>query len=206
MNLPHLSDLNEFNRVLTAVKQLSSDSGSCHLRPVIDVCSSVTFGGHAMDHYRTILFCRDAGLVTIIKSHITITELGNKFLQCNPDNLYEITDLQKGILAEEVILCGAWHAPSRKLLLVFYPNYDKITYELDLADNTVPSKYSSIAHLLLGIGVLVKQGNVLLVEPKYVSLVKWLRAEDSGLSADELERALSANLAITTSRGRCSRI
>ncbi len=86
---------------------------------------------------------------------------------------------------------------SRKLLLVFYPNYDKITYELDLADNTVPSKYSSIAHLLLGIGVLVKQGNVLLVEPKYVSLVKWLRAEDSGLSADELERALSANLKLS---------
>jgi len=197
MNLPYRSDLNEFNRVLIAVQQLSCDSGSCQIRPVLNTCSSLTFGGHAVDHYRTIQLCRDAWLVSLTKGQITITEFGKKFLQCNPENLYEITDSQKSLLADEAIFHGPWHTSIKKLLLVFCPNYDKITYELDLYDNAVPRKYNSVIQMLIAIGVLIKQGNLLWVEPKYVSLAKWLRAEDFGLSADELEQALSGNLKLS---------
>ena len=193
MDLPSIAELNEFNRILLAIVQLS-DSNECGIRLLINLCSSFTFGGHGVDHYRTLRLCNHAGLLSMMKGKVQITELGKRFLDCNPNNYYEITDQQKKLVAEQLILHGPWKSNARDLFLSFNPDYNKLTYELSLYESQLPVRYNSIVHLLRSLGVLLKTGSVLMVESRYVPLVRSLRATDSGISAQELDQALQTNM------------
>lgn len=193
MDLPSIAELNECNRVLLAVVQLS-DPDVCRVRPIVNLCSSFTFGGYGANHYKTLRLCNYAGLLLMTKEKVRITELGKKFLSCNPNNYYEITEQQKRFVAEQLILQGPWESSARDLFLSFNPNYDKLTYEVSLYEGPIPIRYNSIVHLLLALGVLLKTDSVLLVESRYVPLVKTLRATKSGISEQELEQALQTNM------------
>jgi len=193
MDLPSLAELNEFNRVLLATVQLSDLDEGCRVRPIVDLCSSFTFGGHIVDHYKTLKLCNYAGLLSITKVKVKLTELGKEFLTCNPDNSYEITERQKSFVATQLILQGPWQSRARDLFLSFSPNYDKVTYEISLYENPLPKRHNSVVHLLLALGVLLNTDNRLFVVSEYVPIVRWLRASDSGLSEQELDQALQAN-------------
>lgn len=193
MELPSITELNEFNRILLAIVQLS-DSNECGIRALINLCSSFTFGGHGVDHYRTLRLCTHAGLLSMMKGKVKITELGKRLLDCNPNNYYEITDQQKKLVAEQLILHGPWESNARDLFLSFNPDYDKLTYELNLYESQLQIRYNSIVHLLRALGVLLKAGSVLMVESRYVPLVRSLRATNSGISAQELDQALQTNM------------
>jgi hypothetical protein len=194
MDLPSIADLNEFNRVLLATVRLSDQEAGCRVRRVVALCSSFTLGGHAVDHHWTLKLCNYAKLLTITKGTIQITELGKKFLDTNPNNYYEITDQQKKLVAEQLILHGPWQSNARDLFLSFNPDYDKLTYELSLYESQLPIRYNSIVHLLRALGVLLKTDSVLMVESRYVPLVRSLRATNSGISAQELDQALQTNM------------
>lgn len=193
MDLPSIAELNEFNRILLAIVQLS-DSNECGIRPLISLCSSFTFGGHGVDHYRTLRLCNHAGLLSMMKGKVKITELGKRLLACNPNNYYEITDQQKKLVAEQLILHGPWESNARDLFLSFNPDYDTLTYELSLYESQLPTRYNSIVHLLRALGVLLKTHSALTVESRYVPLVRSLRATNSGTSAQELDQALQTNM------------
>jgi len=128
------------------------------------------------------------------KETVKITELGKEFLSYNPNNYYEITEQQKRFVAEQLILQGPWESNARDLFLSFNPNYDKLTYEVNLYEKPIPIRYNSIVHLLLALGVLLKTDSVLLVESRYVPFARSLRATNSGISAQELDQALQTNM------------
>lgn len=194
MNLPSVAQLNEFNRILLAVVQLSSSNAGCKVRSVINLCSSFTFGGRAVDHYETLRLCRYAGLLSMEKGWVKLTVLGLDFLRCNSANSYEITDKQKKFIAEQLVICGPWQSQARDLVLNLSPNYDKLTYETNLYENPLPVRYNSIIHLLLALGVLSRMDSILLVAPNFVAPVKYLRASSSGVSQQELAQSLQANM------------
>jgi hypothetical protein len=194
MDLPSVAELNEFNRVLLAIVQLSDSDEGCKVRSVIDLCSSLTFGGHGVDHFRTLKLCSYAGLSQMTKGKVKITELGQKLLDFNPNNYYETTEQQKGFVAEQLILQGPWQSRARDLFLSFSPDYDKLTYKVSLYENPLPIRYNSIVHLLLALGVLLKTDSKLVVDSRYVPLVRWLRTINGGVSEQELDWALQANM------------
>ena len=194
MDLPSIAELNEFNRTLLVIAQLSQPGDSCSIRPIIDLCSSLSFGGYPVDHYKSLRLCQYAGLLSMTKSKVKLTELGTQFLDCNPANSYEITERQKQFVAEQLVLHGPWQPRARAMLKNFSPNYDKVTYNMDLDENPRHTRYNSIVHLLQALGVLHRIGGTLWVEPTYVTAVKWLRAASGVMSEDELDQALQANI------------
>lgn len=194
MDLPSISDMNECNRVVVMASQLAGNNGTCDIKDLFKLCSSLTFGGHIADHSRTINLCCYGGLLCLKNDRVGLTELGEKFLSCNPDTVYEITELQKHLIAERLILAGPWQSRARDLFLSFSPNYDKITYEISLYENPLPARYNSIVHLLLALRVLSKIDSKLFVEPKYISLVMKLRAAPVSVSKQELDQALQVDM------------
>jgi hypothetical protein len=194
MDLPSIAELNEFNRVLWAIVQLSDQDVGCRVSQVVALCSSFTLGGRAVDHHWTLKLCSYAKLLTITRGMVQITELGKKLLDANPHDYYEITDQQKKLVAEQLILHGPWESNARDLFLSFSPDYDRLTYKLSLYESQLPTRHNSIVHLLCALGVLLKMHGALTVESSYVPLVRSLRATGSSISAQELDQALQTNM------------
>lgn len=194
MELPSVTDLNEFNRVLLAVTQLSEPKVGCRVGQVVALCSSITFGGHPVDHYRTLKLCKYAKLLSITNGTIVLTEFGRQFLNLNSPGYYEVTNQQKDFIAGQLILDGPWQSHIRDLFLSFSPNYEKLTYDISVSENPLPVRHNSAIHLLLALEVLERKGNKLSVNPMYVSVVKCLRAANNGMSMQELEEALQTNM------------
>ena len=193
MRLPYSSELNEFNRILIVVDQLSGKGQSCAIRAVKRQCASVVLGGRPVDHQEMVRFCDYAGLVDYQKGSVRLTDNGREFLNLNPERTYEITDKQKQFIAQNIVLNGAWKSRARDLFLNFNPNYKEITYELGLIDNSLPKQYNSIVHLLKVLKVIAETEALLRVVPEYVASVKLLRADNRGITQDELEEALQAD-------------
>lgn len=195
---PHSSELNEFNRMLIAVAGLTDQNRGCSLNSVTKLCSSFALGGRPVDHAKMLRLCSYAGLLSIKKGIVRLTELGQEFLSRNPDFLYEITEPQKIFIAEQLIFKGPWRPGARDLFLSFSPNYSKITYELSLIENPLPLRYNSMIHLLQVLGVLLEVNGKLIVASRYVASVIQLLADTLSVSEEKLDQALQANRKLGT--------
>jgi hypothetical protein len=193
MELPYSNELNELNRILIAVAELSDQDQGCSLKSVTRLCSSFALGGCPADHRKTLKLCSYTGLLLIKKKIVGLTELGREFLKSNPNCLYEITGAQKSFIAKKLIFQGPWQSRARDLFLNFSPNYSKITYELSLIENLLPVRYNSIISLLRVLKVLEKDDRKLIVTPNYVADVKRLLADRYGMYEEQLEQVLRAN-------------
>ena len=192
MRILDATELSEFNRVLAAVRELSGGHSRCSRRAMLTLCASVTFGGRPVDHARTLRSCEYAELVTLSKGLVALTEKGRRFLSLNPSRSYELTDAQKRFVAEHVILSGPWQARARDLFLSFSPNHSEVTYELCVAENPLPLRYSSAVYLLRHLGVLAEADGILRVAPEYVASVVQLLADRGGSREEDLTKALDA--------------
>lgn len=194
MDLPCSYELNEWNRILIAVTELTAKAQGCSINSVAKLCSSFVFGGRPFDHTNILSICSYTGLLSIEKGEIVaLTDLGEEFLRRNTDFSYEITDQQKAFIAEQIIFKGPWQSRMRDLFLSFTPNYSKVTYEMSLIENALPLQFESIIHLLKILNVLVEADNKLFVEPNYVGLVNQLLADRHGISEKQLLQVLEAN-------------
>lgn len=193
MELPGSNELNELNRILIAVAELTDQDQGCSVNSVTTLCSSFTFGGRLVDHAKMLRLSLYTGLSSIEQGTVRLTNLGREFLSGNPNFLYEITETQEIFLAEQLIFKGPWESRARDLFLSFSPNYSKITYELSLIENPLPVRYNSTIHLLRVLEVLVEADGKLIVAPRYVAHVNQLLADRRPVSEKLLEQALQAN-------------
>ena len=193
MDLPSLSELNEMNKALLAVLELTKGGKSCSDRAVLNLCSSFVLGGRIID-YRTILkLCSYSGLLAHSKSKVVLTDLGKTFISQNKESRYEITDLQKDLIAEKLILKGPWKSRARDLFNNFDPNYNKITYDLSLIDKPLLPRHNSIMILLHMLNVFEVDNYKYSVTPRYVALVRDLRSDRADISESQLDKALQMN-------------
>jgi hypothetical protein len=193
MELPHSAELNELNRIVIAVSELSDQGQACSVDSVLKLCSSIVLGGRPADHSRMLRLCSYAGLLSVEKGIVSLTELGQEFLSHNSDSSYEITDAQMHFFAEKAIFNGPWQSRARDLFLSFSPNYSDITYELSMIDNPLPVRHNSTVYLLRVLGVLVETEGKLSVSPIYVASVRQLLAYRNSKTQEELEQALQAD-------------
>ena len=193
MRIPAPFELNEFNRIVGAVDELCLEESGCEISSIINLCSSVTFGGRPSNHRKIIRLTQFAGLISLDELAYIITELGKEFLQYNQRFSYEITDTQKAFIAERLILNGPWQSRARGFFQGFDPNHSKVTFEFDTLNKELPIRHASIQHLLKHLNVIREDEGVLYVEPQYVAIIVEIRADVEKTSLHDLEAALEAN-------------
>jgi hypothetical protein len=192
MDLPSTQELNEFNRVLIAIADLTVQGQACSTGSVMRLCRSVAYGGRITHYPRILKLCAYAGFITNERGELKLTNSGYEFLRQNPDSLYEITDTQRQFVAIQIVLNGPWQSQARDLLSNFSPNYSKVTYDLNTFDNPPLVRHLSTIHLLCALGVLDEIDGVLRVKPEHVAVVRELRAERHATTQEELDQALQS--------------
>jgi hypothetical protein len=196
MQLPALSDLNEFNRLLSIAEDLSNNTGFCSKNDLIILCSLNVLGGQPCDHYHTLGLCKKAGFIKSNRDILQLTPLGTDFLSHNPSKQYEVTDMQKQFIADSLVFDGAWKQISQKLFMLFDPDYEEVTYFLAIGEKTVPRKHNPILHLATNINIIFRYENGYKVRPQYVSAVRSMRNEAIGVTVDDLDKVLKTKMAL----------
>ncbi|HEY5327219.1 MAG TPA: DUF3883 domain-containing protein [Mucilaginibacter sp.] len=193
MDLPDVSTLNLFNKVLISLTDLCSDGNPCSLPSLITQCKSVAFGGHIVDYDIILNHCKNCGLIQIKKNQAVVTVLGQKFLDANRNKYFEITEAQKEIVAERIVFKGSLNTYARELFEFFSPNFETATYEVSVIDTVLPVKQNSSIHFFKHLGIIHEEDHFIHVNKKYSELVYQLTADSKAISEEQLEKILMEN-------------
>jgi len=193
MDLPDVTILNLFNKVLISLADLSPNGEPCPIDSLINQCKSIALGGHIGDYDSILDYCRRFGFIQIKKEDVNISVLGQKFLDSNREKFFEINEAQKAVISEKVIFKGPLNTFARELFEFFSPNFEKATYELSAIDTTLPMSRNTTMHFFKHVGILYEEGGIIYVDRKYSELVYQLTADSKGISEQQLEKILMEN-------------
>ncbi len=124
-----IDSLNEINRLLIAIEELSHSGNGALKRSAITLCQNQVIEGKFPNHLETIFFCASNGIISEIGDRLLITAFGEKLLKLNPERKYELNDQQKDILVRELFLGGSMKAAVRGILTKFNPAYASRTFD-----------------------------------------------------------------------------
>ncbi len=193
MDLPETTMLNFFNKVLISLSELTPDGDSCPTDSLINQCKSVVFGGERGEYDSVLNYCKYAGLVQIKGKNVTISTLGQKFLNANKERYFEINEAQKQLVTERIIFLGPWSNHARELFNSFSLNQLTEAYELSMGDSSLSKNQSASIHFFKHLGILQEGKFVIQVEKKYSELVYQLTADGKVMSEQQLEKILMEN-------------
>ncbi|MGC2236778.1 MAG: DUF3883 domain-containing protein [Pyrinomonadaceae bacterium] len=193
MNLPETTMLNFFNRMLISLLELTSDGSNCSVESLISQCKSVVFGGQRVEHYSVLEHCKFCGLIQIKDDHISLSVLGQKFLDANINRYFELTEAQKQLIVERIVFKGVWNHYARDLFSNFSLNQISGTYEISTDEISLSKEQNIVIHFFKYIGLLKQVKSIVQVENQYSELVYQLTADSKVLSEQQLEKILMEN-------------
>jgi len=193
MNLPETSMLNYFNAILISLRSLSLDGSSCPVESLLNQCKSVALGGQINIYDSALDYCKSCGLIQIKNQTVTITALGQKYLDANRERYFEINGAQRQLIAERIIFRGAWNHHARELFALFSLNQISATYELSIVDTTVSKNQNSIIYFFKYLGIILEKEFTFQVDKKYTELVYQLTADSKAITEQQLEKILMEN-------------
>jgi len=193
MDLPETTTLNFFNKVLISLSELAPTGNSCPIDSLINQCKSVVFGGERGDYDLILNYCKNYGLVQIKMKSVTISTLGQRFLDANRERYFEINEAQKQLIAERIIFKGALNHHARQLFEFFSLNRTTSMYELSIPDNFLSNSQNNTIHFFKYLGILQEHSFIIYVDKKYSQLVYELVADSRGITEQQLEKSLMEN-------------
>jgi hypothetical protein len=95
-------------------------------------------------------------------------------------------------VSDRLVLSGLWEAAARALFTAFEPNYELVTFELDVRETPPPGHLRTTVQVAKRLGILAEAGGILKVTPEYVAAIVRLRSDATGLAEDDLLVSLEA--------------
>ena len=183
-----IKDLREINRVLIAVEQLSIDEFAKEI-DVLNECTKIVLGGKFSNHEETISFCISCGIISELEKQLRLTPFGKKLIKANPENNWELNELQKNLLIENCFLDGFCKNESISVLKQFYPDNKRQTFVFSKKDDFILKNISSNLQLLFQIDLIQKDEKTLFVNPYFSKYLSYLLGGKK-MSLDELDQHL----------------
>lgn len=193
ISVPSPAALNEFNRVLISLDELTLKEKFCSRNSLVKHCASLTFRGQINDYEKILEFCDDLKIIDIKEEMVAISSLGSKLLSANREKYYEITDAQKVFIADKIVFKGVLVNHARSFFRLFKPNFELSTYQYSLSENSIPVKFEQTLQLLIFLKILIENKELLVVNNEYVELVYSIMADGKALSEQQLEQILIEN-------------
>ena len=193
-DFPSLRDWNSVNYLLLAVASVTGDAAneSCAIKTANMLCSSRVFGGEAIDLSKAIRLANRAGFLLVHEGNLWLTDQGREFIRLNIDSTYEISLGQKEYLLGNMLLDGPWQSSCRALFSQFEPNYNLLTFEMQVSENPFFVKWAAAMHALKGFGVIEERAGIAYIMQPFVIKIRDLM-RDTLLSQEELESLLEAD-------------
>jgi hypothetical protein len=191
--VPSPSILNEFNRVLISLDELTIIEKYCLKDSLIRHCTSLTFRGNIVNYEDVIDICNELKIIQLRGDEVTISSLGNKLLSANREKYYEITEAQKVFIADKMVFKGVLVNHARDIFKLFEPNFDAGTYQYSLSENPLPKKHEQTLQLFKFLKIILENSEMLTVSKEYVESVYSITADGKALSEQQLEQILIEN-------------
>ncbi|NJD78211.1 MAG: DUF3883 domain-containing protein [Candidatus Methanoperedens sp.] len=191
-----MQNINEINRLLLAISELSGHKNNAVPESaVIRQCRNIVLMGSLPDHKDTIDFCIELKIIRREKNRLKVEFLGRNLLDANPSKNYEFTENQKNLVAKEFILHKEFLKEISKIIIPFNANEERGTFVWSHSDGIPIEGNRDILNLMLQFGILEKDGFLLLVNQKYVSVIANLRGFET-LSLKKLREILDKKIEV----------
>jgi hypothetical protein len=183
-----IKDLREINRILIAIKELSVN-GFARKTDVLNECTKIVLGGKSSNHEENISFCIFCGIIIEFKKQLQLTTFGKNLIKVNPENNWELNELQKNLLIENCFLDGFCKDESISVLKQFYPDNKRRTFVFSKKDDFILKNISSNLQLLFQIDLIQKDEKILFVNPIFSKYLSFL-LDNRNMSLAELDQHL----------------
>ncbi len=191
-----MQNINEINRLLLAISELSGYKNTAVPESaVIRQCKNIVLMGSLPDHIDTIDFCIKLKIIRHEKNRLKVEFLGRKLLDANPSKNYEFTENQKNLVAKEFILHKEFLKDISKIIISFNANEELGTFVWSQSDGIPIEGNRDLLNLMIQLGILEKDGFLLLVNQKYVSVIANLRGLEI-LSLKKLRQILDKKIEV----------
>lgn len=191
-----MQNINEINRLLLAISELSGGKNNAIPESiVIRQCRNVVLMGSLPDHKDTIDFCIELKIIRSEKNRLKVEYLGKKLLDANPSKNYEFTENQKNLAAKEFILNKEFLKDISKIIISFNANEKLGTFVWSLSDGIPIEGNRDILNLMIQLGILERDGPLLFVNQKYVSVIANLKGLEM-LSIKKLREILDKKIEV----------
>ncbi len=191
--VPNPTLLNDFNRVLISLEELTTSDKYCSKNSLISHCASLTFGGQIINYSDVLEICNDLKIIDLKEEYVAVSSLGNRLLSANREKFYEITEAQKVLIADKIIFKGVLVNHARSFFRFFKPNFEASTYQYSLSENPIPRKFEQTLQLLKFLKIVYESADLLIVYKEYVESVYAITADGKAISEQELEQILIEN-------------
>jgi hypothetical protein len=185
-------DLREVNKLLSAIADLTGQSGTVLSDSVREFCNSIVLGGRKHNHVRLIELSSFLGLVVRKGNRLALSREGREYISRNPNRFYELTLEQKTYLTSNFIFSGKMRLQTESICRQFIQDHKRGTWLLDILDRPLPNSLIWLIELMVGLGILEKQQPLFLVAREYVHDVTRLISAKVGPTPAELEAILGA--------------
>jgi hypothetical protein len=182
-----IEQIAELNRVLIIANELLDPIKGLDQFELIDGCKREAIEARMPDHQTTIEFSIEIGMLSRKgKKKIYLTQLGQEFLDLNPDKLYDLSTEQKQYLIRGFFLDGALRKQVRDCLKCFAASDEKETFTWSEVDGTpFGDKTWVVAHMeQLGLITQITEGYV--VNKSYVETIATFINEPKGYTEEQL--------------------
>src|SRR5687768_12892533 len=193
MELPETSMLNFFNKVLISLADLTPAGDSCSVTSLINHCKTFTLGGMRAEYESILSHCSACGLIVIKGKNVSLTVLGQKFLDANREKYFEITTSQKQLVIDKIIFKGAWSHHARELFILFAANAKTMLYELSSVDTSLSTEQNVAIHFFKYFGILQEENSLIQVHSKYTQMIYEMTSDSRAISEQQLEQLLLEN-------------
>lgn len=181
-----IDNLNEINRILVAIDKLNRGEKGALESSVDRFCRGMVIEGRFPDHQATIRFSIESGIITKSGNRLLTTLHGKKLLELNPQLKYDLNEGQKEFFVKNCLLDGKLAPHIEAVLRQFSPAYSKGTYQWYATDNAPMSGDQSIIEVMRQSGLINETNGRLVVNQKYVLLVRNLWKPPAIFTTDEL--------------------
>jgi hypothetical protein len=186
-----IENINEVNRLLIAIRQLTIDSRRGVLaKNLVRYCSDTVIGAYFPDHRQTIGFCLSSGLIRQTHQRIDLTSNGMKFLSLNRGKSYALNSKQRRFLVEMCFLKGRLSEFVRKILVQFSPDFETGLFQLSKLDDLPLKDNNGIFALMLQVGLVEERRDYYFIPRNYALDADKIIQAVKFLTQSELTEAL----------------
>lgn len=185
-----INSLNEINRVLLAVRQLTTRPRQVSHTVLVEFLRGEVILGRNPEFEPVLEFIGRLGLISIGRKGIRLTDLGSAVLEENQSDLYELQPQQRVLLVRKCYLDGALRREMKELVkrLSCEPQTGEIMWSS--VDSEPFGELEWLGDHLVQLGVLAPDKHMLFVAPGYKETVSQFLDEGGDFTEEQMEAYL----------------
>ena len=177
----------ELNRVLFTAKSLSVEDEQVAVESLIKHCQDIAIESRMPDHAITVDFSVEMGLMKLAsEKNVLISDEGRAFLEFNPDELYDLSDMQKQYLLRSFFLDGKFRSQVRACFRCFIASKKRGTFFWSFVDGIPFGENAWIVNHLEQLGVLEEVEEGYVVRNEYLNTITTFINEPKGFTEEQM--------------------